>query len=106
MHIREHRRAGRALDLLELAQALVDARAAMGADIGPICLVEAGLEDDSARNARRETRELFGDAKVQRIVLEHAGSRNEKQRIVAEQSHVSRRPPRTTESTPVAATSP
>src|SRR5688500_12997892 len=76
---------------IERGEPLVEARAARGAGIGAIRLVEARLEDDASGDPLRETREMFADAHVERVGLEYARSGDEEQRIPRKhEAHVSR----------------
>ena len=57
--------------------------------IRAVCLVEARLEDDAAGNCLSEPREMFGYAKIERVVLEDTRAGDEKERITSEErSHV------------------
>src|SRR5207253_1374287 len=65
----------------------IDARAAGGARVGSIRLVEARLEDHATRNQWSDLGQVVGDAEVQVIGLEHARSGNEKQLVLRKERH-------------------
>jgi hypothetical protein len=53
----------------------------MRAGVRSIRFVEARLVDDAAGNAFGELREVFADAKIQRVILEDARAGDEKEGV-------------------------
>src|SRR4051812_40371952 len=98
MHVRENRKAGRGAHAGERSKALVETRAAMCTGVRSIRFVEARFEDDAARNALSESRQVLGDAQIERVVFEHTRAGNQEERVTAKVGHVSRRLPRVTPS--------
>ena len=84
MHVGEDRQSGRRAHAIERGEPLVEPGPAARAGVRAIGLVEARLEDDSARHALGEPREVLADAQVERVVLEHTRTGDEEERVAPE----------------------
>ena len=82
MNVGEQRQAGLCTDLLQDAQAVVEAGAAEGGVGAAVRLVERALEDDQQAEPVGDRAEAFGDAEHQRFGFDHAGARDHEQRLV------------------------
>ena len=84
MHVGEHGQPRRGAHAIERGESLVQPGTAKRPGVRAVGLVEARLEDDAARDALREPREMLRDSQVEAVVLEHARARDEEQRITPE----------------------
>lgn len=84
MHVSHYAQAARVLDAFERSEAAIQTRAARGAGIGSIRLVEACFEHHAARHTAAQECDLFGDAEVKVVVFEDARSRNQEESIARE----------------------
>ena len=79
MHIGEDGESGAHAHAIERGEALLQPRSARRADIRPIGLVEARLEDDPTGDLLGEPREMIADAEHELIVLDDAGTRDQEE---------------------------
>src|SRR5205814_5797173 len=98
MDVGEDAEAGRLLHALEGAQSVVESGTASRLGVRAIRLVETRLVHDATRHFVGELRECIRYPQVEGVVFENAGTGYDEQRIVLKDAHVSRQPPRTTES--------
>src|SRR5687767_12485166 len=69
----------------ECVQAAIEPGTASGVRVRSVCLIEAGLEDDSTGHRRLQARELAGDAHVERIVFDDTRTGNDEQSVRREE---------------------
>ncbi len=81
VHVGEDGEAALLAHARELGESLLDTRAARRTGIGPVGLVEGRLEDDPPGDERCEAGERVGNAQVERVVLEHAGARDQEEAV-------------------------
>jgi hypothetical protein len=81
MHVGENRKSGGRSHARERLETFVQTGAAGSIDIRTIRLVEARLENDSTRHALTHPREMFADAHVECVILQHARSSDQKEPI-------------------------
>src|SRR6185503_6267640 len=93
MHVRQQRQTGLLAHARELRETFIESGTAMRARGRAIRLVEACLENDTARHGVGQPGEMFGDAQIQRVILEHTRARDQEEGVSSEvrsvRSHVS-----------------
>src|SRR5690606_38893788 len=89
VHVGEYGQSCRLPHARQPLQSFMDPGTAGGVRIGPIRLVEAGLEYHAAGNALREPRERLANAKVERVVFQDAGAGDEKEPVARKEGHLS-----------------
>jgi hypothetical protein len=80
VHVREDAQPGLLFHAGERREPALEPRTTRRAGVRTIGLVEAGLEHHAAGDSVAETRDVFGDAEVERVVLELARAGDEEQR--------------------------
>src|SRR5690606_40267438 len=82
VNVREQWQPGLGRDALEPLQTVLETRSARRARTAPVRLVERRLEHDRYARPHAQLRERLGDAQIQRVVLQHARSRNQEEAAV------------------------